>query len=64
MKKEKELLFHEKLKIALDGRRNKWLCEKTGIHSSEISRIISGRLIPSPTQLEKIRNAFPYQVNF
>lgn len=64
MKKEQELLFHQKLKIALDGRRNKWLCEKTGIHSSEISRIISGRLIPTEKQLEKIRNAFPYQVNF
>ena len=64
MKKEQELLFHQKLLIALDGRRNKWLSEKTGIHSSEISRIISGRLTPTEKQLEKIRNAFPYKVNF
>lgn len=64
MKKEKELLFHEKLIIALDGRRNNWLSEKTGIHSSEISRIINGRLIPTEKQIEKIRNAFPYKVNF
>lgn len=59
MKKEKELLFHQRLKVALDGRRNKWLCEKTGIHSSEISRIITGRLIPTEKQKEKIENVFP-----
>ena len=64
MKKEQELLFHQKLIIAMDGRRNIWLSEKTGIHSSEISRIINGRLIPTEKQLEKIRNAFPYKVNF
>lgn len=64
MKKEKDLLLHEKIKIALDGRKNKWLSEKSGIQPSEISRIVSGRLIPTDTQLEKIRNAFPYKVNF
>lgn len=64
MKKEKDLLLHEKIKIALDGRKNKWLVEKSGIQASEISRIVSGRLQPTDTQLEKIRNAFPYQVNF
>lgn len=64
MKKEKDLLLHEKIKIALDGRKNKWLSEKSGIQPSEISRIVSGRLNPTDNQLEKIRNAFPYQVNF
>jgi len=64
MKKEKDPLLHEKIKIALDGRKNNWLAEKTGIHYSEISRIVSGRLIPTDTQLNKIRNAFPYKVNF
>jgi DNA-directed RNA polymerase specialized sigma54-like protein len=52
------------LKIALDGRTNRWLSKKTGIQESEISRIVSGRLIPTNKQLEKIRAAFPYQVNF
>jgi DNA-directed RNA polymerase specialized sigma54-like protein len=54
----------ELLKIALDGRTNRWLANKTGIQESEISRIVSGRLIPTDKQLEKIRAAFPYQVNF
>ena len=54
----------ELLKIALDGRTNRWLANKTGIQESEISRIVSGRLIPTDEQLEKIRAAFPYQVNF
>jgi DNA-directed RNA polymerase specialized sigma54-like protein len=54
----------ELLKIALDGRTNRWLANKTGIQESEISRIVSGRLIPTEKQLEKIRAAFPYQVNF
>jgi hypothetical protein len=64
MKNEKELLLHEKLKIHLDGRKNNWLVEKTGIHSSEISKILNGRLTPTDKQLEKIRNAFPFKVNF
>jgi hypothetical protein len=64
MKKERDLLLHEKIKLALDGRKNKWLVEKSGIQASEISRIVSGRLIPTDTQLDKIRNAFPYKVNF
>lgn len=64
MKKERDLLLHEKIKLALDGRKNKWLVEKSGVQASEISRIVSGRLQPTTTQLEKIRNAFPYKVNF
>jgi DNA-directed RNA polymerase specialized sigma54-like protein len=54
----------ELLKIALDGRTNRWLANKTGIQESEISRIVSGRLIPTEKQLDKIRAVFPYQVNF
>jgi len=52
------------LGIALDGRTNRWLASKTGIHESEISRIRVGRLIPTEKQLEKIRAAFPFKVNF
>lgn len=61
MEKEK---FHEKVKIALDGRKNKWLSEKSGISESEISLILTGRLYPSEKQIEKIRAAFPFKVNF
>ena len=64
MKKEQELQYHEKVKLAMDSRRNNWLSEKTGIHASEISRILKGRLIPTEKQKEKIRNAFPHKVNF
>lgn len=64
MKKEREALLHEKIKLCLDGRRNNWLVEKTGIHSSDISRILKGRLIPTDKQLDKIRAAFPFKVNF
>jgi hypothetical protein len=62
--KTKSLQFHEKVKIVLDGRTNQWLVEKTGIHASEISRILTGRVNPTDVQMDKIRNAFPYKVNF
>ena len=55
----KKFIFHDALKEALDGRTNKWLSEKTGISPSELSRIVSGRLIPSPNQIEKIEAIFP-----
>jgi len=64
MSKTKELQLHEKIKVCLDGRKNNWLVEKTGIHASEISRILSGRLVPTSAQLDKIREAFPFKVNF
>jgi DNA-directed RNA polymerase specialized sigma54-like protein len=54
----KELPFHEAVRLAMDSRPNKWLSEKTGIHESEISRILNGRLTPSDVQLSKIKNVF------
>lgn len=51
--------FHEQFKEALDGRTNRIAAERTGIHESEISRIKSGRLNPSPEQIQKIVTAFP-----
>jgi predicted transcriptional regulator len=38
---------------ALDGRTYKWLCEKTGIHSTQMSYIVNG-LKPSKNNLSKI----------
>ena len=58
-KMTKQFIFNEALKLALDGRTNKWLCDKTGISSSEISRIVSGKLIPSDRQKKKIEEIFP-----
>jgi DNA-directed RNA polymerase specialized sigma54-like protein len=55
----KQLPFHEAVRLAMDSRPNKWLSEKTGIHESEISRILSGRLTPSDDQLSKIKGVFP-----
>ena len=55
----KEFIFHEALQEALDGRTNRWLSNKTGIGESEISRIASGRLIPTDNQREKIEAIFP-----
>jgi transcriptional regulator with XRE-family HTH domain len=40
----------------MDGRRNKWLSEKTGIQQAQISRILNG-LIPTESQLQKINAA-------
>lgn len=58
-KKNNQLPFHEQVRLSMDGRKNKWLHEKTGIPQSEISRILSGKLIPSDKQVEKIRAALP-----
>jgi hypothetical protein len=55
----KKLPFHEQVVIALDGRTNRVLSERTGIHESEISRIVSGRLIPTQAQVDKIVAALP-----
>jgi len=54
-----QFIFNEALKLALDGRTNKWLCDKTGISPSELSRIVSGKLIPSDRQKKKIEEIFP-----
>lgn len=54
-----DFIFHKALNDALDGRTNRWLCVKTGIGESEISRIVSGRLIPTENQKQKIENVFP-----
>lgn len=55
----KETPFHEKLSIALDGRTNRWLSNKSGIHESDISKIVSGRLLPTDNQIAKIKTVFP-----
>jgi predicted transcriptional regulator len=55
----KKIPFHEQLVIAMDGRTNRALAEKTGIHESEISRIVSGRLNPTQAQINKIIAALP-----
>jgi hypothetical protein len=55
MMKNKKI--HEVWKIMLDGRTNEWLCKKTGITPSEVSRILSGKLIPSEKQKVRINEA-------
>jgi len=45
--------LHKAILQAMDGRRNTWLCEKTGIDAPQISRILNG-LKPTSSQLEKI----------
>jgi ribosome-binding protein aMBF1 (putative translation factor) len=56
-KKQKTIDLPKSLDLALDGRTNRWLSSKCGIHESEISRIRLGRLIPTAKQLEKINKA-------
>ena len=48
--------MNELILEAMDGRRNKWLAEKTGIHATQISNIING-LKPTQDQLNKINIA-------
>jgi len=55
---KKDYTFHLKIKELLDGRTNRWLHKKTGIGESELSKILSGRLIPSKSQVEKINWVF------
>jgi len=38
----------------LDGRTNKWLCDKTGILPSEMSQILNGKLNPTKEQIASI----------
>jgi DNA-binding Xre family transcriptional regulator len=51
-----KLPLHKQILVAMDGRRNNWLVEKTGIDAATISRIING-LPPTASQLEKINIA-------
>lgn len=53
----KKIPLPEALKNRLDGRTNRWLANKCGIHESEISKIVSGRLIPTQAQIDKINTA-------
>jgi len=48
--------LHEQILEAMDGRRNNWLSEKTGINQAQISRILNG-LKPTSDQLKKINTA-------
>lgn len=60
MKENKQKIpFHTQMEIAMDGRTNRIMAEKTGIHESEISRIKSGRLNPTKEQINKIVSALP-----
>ena len=55
-KQELIIPLHEQIIEAMDGRRNNWLSEKTGINQAQISRILNG-LKPTKDQLEKINTA-------
>jgi len=55
----KKISFVDLVKKRLDGRKNIWLSNKTGISQSEISRILSGRLIPSDNQKKIILDSLP-----
>ncbi len=48
--------LHERILESMDGRRNNWLSEKTGISQAQISRILNG-LKPNEDQLQKINEA-------
>lgn len=52
----KRMTLADAIKEAMDGRRNIWLAEKTGIHKSKISQILNG-LRPTQKELEKINKA-------
>ena len=56
---KEKLTFQEALIKAMDGRTNRWLMSKCGIHESEISRFTTGRLIPTDKQVEKIKTVLP-----
>jgi len=58
MEKEK-VTFKDALIKELDGRSNRWLSKRCKIHESEISRMTTGRLIPTDKQVEKIKSVFP-----
>lgn len=58
MANKEETPYHLKVKELMDGRTNRWLNKKTGIAESEISRILSGRLKPTESQVEKINWVF------
>ena len=61
--KDAKITLSEALIKELDGRKNRWLMEKSGVHESEISKMVTGRLIPTKSQLEKIKAVFP-SLNF
>lgn len=56
-KTAKRLSLGDQILRAMDGRRNTWLVEKTGLHPTTVSLIIRGRLIPTEEQLNRIELA-------
>lgn len=50
-------IFSEALEVALDGRTNRWLAEKTGIHESDISKLRRGIFNPTDLQITRISEA-------
>lgn len=51
--------FSEVLDKAMDGRTNRWLANKTGIHESDVSKLRKGTFNPTQGQIDKIATALP-----
>ncbi len=51
--------FNEVLEEALDGRPNRWLANKTGIHESDISKLRKGTFNPTQGIIDRIAAALP-----
>ncbi len=52
-----------KLFLVASGRTNRWLSKETGICESVISRILTGRYIPTEAEKEKIATALKKPVS-
>lgn len=51
--------FSEVLDNALDGRTNRWLANKTGIHESDVSKLRKGTFNPTQNIIDRIATALP-----
>jgi len=56
--KRKAPIFTARLRVMLGGRQNLWLAQMSGLSTSLVSRLLSGKKSPSHTSLTAIASAF------
>lgn len=56
MQATKELSLPEKIKIALDGRTQRWLCFSARIPEAELSRKMNGKIPFNQEEINKIND--------
>lgn len=63
MEEKTKLSIQDKIKQALDGRTQRWLCFKSEIPETELSRKMQGKLLFTDAEISRINEALKTDFN-